>query len=226
MKNLLLLLLLANILYFLWGMFVEDPPERGVAILEEADLGPTLELVGVPGSNNAADNTANTGSGRSLDFESYNGRACATIGPFREPDAADAVADEFSDNSMRARVRTTDIQVFVGHWVQIRDVADDAAAEEMLGKLSRGGLKDAYLVRTEDEGLKISLGLFEELDRAEKVELEARSLDLPANIAPRMVDRTVHFVDIELPPGQGASAIVAEYGEEQVLLRNEATCPP
>ena len=42
MKNLLLLLLLANILYFVWGWFVEDEPTAGELILEESALGPPL----------------------------------------------------------------------------------------------------------------------------------------------------------------------------------------
>ena len=40
MRNLLLLLLLANILYFVWGTFVGNNSEPGVAIVTEAELGP------------------------------------------------------------------------------------------------------------------------------------------------------------------------------------------
>ena len=43
---------------------------------------------------------------------------------------------------------------------QIRNIPDEATANQMLATLAEGGLTDAYLVRTEDEGLKISLGLF------------------------------------------------------------------
>ena len=217
MKNLLLLLLLANILYFLWGMFVEEPPPPGVAIIEEADFGPPLEIAGERRSDGAA--------GRVSDLDALVGPSCATLGPFKIPEEANRAAVTFSESGMTARVRVTEAEVFVGHWVQIRDVADDATAEEMLGKLSRAGMKEAYLVRTDDEGLKISLGLFQELDRAENVELDARALDLPAEIGPRMGERTVYFVDIALPQGAGARAIVDEFGEEQVLLRSRATCP-
>ena len=95
----------------------------------------------------------------------------------------------------------------------------------MLATLNEGGLTDAYLVRTEDEGLKISLGLFGDLERAERIELQALSLDLPADIKPRTADRTIYYVDISLPPGRGAGAIVEQYGEDMVLLREAATCP-
>jgi len=44
MKNLVLILLLANILYFVWGMFADDSPQPGIAIVNEAELGPPLEV--------------------------------------------------------------------------------------------------------------------------------------------------------------------------------------
>ncbi len=68
MKNLLLLLLLANILYFLWGMFIDDPGQRGVAIVDESALGPTLAVA----KNQTADAVASVcfvlGSGKTSDL--------------------------------------------------------------------------------------------------------------------------------------------------------------
>ena len=44
MKNLLLILLLANILYFLWGWLSPAEKESGVAVLDESELGPPLTM--------------------------------------------------------------------------------------------------------------------------------------------------------------------------------------
>ena len=44
MKNILLILLLANILYLMWGLFTEDESQPGVAFVEESDLGPPLDV--------------------------------------------------------------------------------------------------------------------------------------------------------------------------------------
>jgi len=225
MKNLLLLLLLANVLYFLWGMYQDDSPEVGVAIIDEATLGPPLQVTSGLDSDGIPSVGAVLGSGLLSDLEAIAGRSCVTIGPFKVRTDADSAVLLQSSQGMKSRVRSTQGQMFVGHWVQIRNIADEATANEMLDKLSEGGLADAYLVRTEDEGLKISLGLFGDLEGAEKIELQARSLDLPADIAPRTADRTVYFVDVALPPGRGAGAIVGKYGEEQVSLRDLATCP-
>ena len=44
MKNLLLLLVLANILYFMWGLFGPEEQQSGIVIVEETDLGPPLTV--------------------------------------------------------------------------------------------------------------------------------------------------------------------------------------
>lgn len=225
MKNLLLLLLLANILYFMWGLFTEKPEEPGTAIVRESELGPPLDVTTGRDSETVASVGAVLGSGEPSDLEAVVGRSCVTIGPFKVQTDADSAALEYSQEGMNSSVRSTRGQIFVGHWVQIRNVESEVQANEMLATLTDGGLTDAYLVRTEDEGLKISLGLFGDLERAERIELQARSLDLPADIKPRTADRTIFYVDVGLPPGKGAGAIVEKYGEDRVLLRESATCP-
>lgn len=225
MKNLLMLLVLANVLYYLWGRFVEDPEESGVVVVQESDLGPALNVSRSTVAEAAASVGAVLGSGKPSDLAAVVGRSCVSIGPFKTNAEADGAVAEYESDGMRASVRTTQGQVFVGHWVQIRNIPDREAGNAILEQLQNGGLGDAYLVPTDDEGLKISLGLFGEMSRAERVELQAKSLDLAADITPRMRDATVFFVDVGLPPGKGAGAMMEKYGEESVLLRDLATCP-
>ncbi|MGB5491125.1 MAG: SPOR domain-containing protein [Woeseiaceae bacterium] len=225
MKNLLLLLLLANILYFLWGLYQQDEPKAGVAIMNEAELGPPMDVKASRDSAEVASVGAALGSGAATDLRAVIGRACVTIGPFKDRNNADSAELNFSSQGMKTKVRSEQEQTVVGHWVQIRNVADNATANRMVETLKAGGLTDAYPVRTDDEGLKISLGLFGNLEGAEKVELQALSLELPAEITPRMSDSSVYYVDVVLSPGQGATTIVQKYGEDQVLLRDRATCP-
>jgi hypothetical protein len=225
MKNLLLLLLLANILYFLWDRFVVEPSENGAAVLNESDFGPPLEISTTAPPEAAAGTGTVLGTGRPTDLAAVVGRSCVTIGPFKSNADADGALADYLREGMRANVRTTQGQVFVGYWVQIRNIPDRESGNDMLEKLKSGGLGDAYLVPTDDEGLKISLGLFGDMSRAERVELQARSLDLPADISERTRDATVFFVDIALPPGKGAGAMIEKYGEEKVFLRDLASCP-
>ena len=225
MRNLLLLLLLANILYFLWGLFAEEPPVTGVAVVDEADLGPPLAVAPSTVARAATSIGAVIGSGKPSDLAAVVGRSCVTIGPFRSNAEADGALADYEREGMRASVRTTQGQIFVGHWVHITNIPDRAAGHAMLEKLKTVGIGDAYLVRDDVDGLGISLGLFGEMSGAERVELQAKSLDLAAQITPKTSEETVSFVDIGLPPGKGAGAMIEKYGEEKVLLREASTCP-
>lgn len=227
MKNLLLLLLLANILYFLWGMFSDEGREPGVAVVEESELGPPLEVATNQDTEAAASVGAVLGSGEPSDLAAVVGRSCVTIGPFRELADADVAKTQYAGEGMRTSLRSTQGQIFIGHWVLIANIADNLTRSQMLDKLHDGGMSDAYPVVSEDTGLGISLGLFGELEGAEKIELQAKSLGLPAQIVPRTSESPVaiYFVDVALPPGKGAGAIVDKYGEDKVLLRDAATCP-
>jgi hypothetical protein len=206
-------------------LFVDKPVESGVSVVNESDMGPPLDISKTKIAEAATSVGAVLGAGQPSDLAAVVGRSCVTIGPFKTATEANGALGDYEDQGMRATVRSTQGQIFVGHWVQIRGIENREAGNAMLNKLKEGGLGDAYLVPTEDEGLKISLGLFGEMSRAERVELQAKSLGLPADVSPRMREGTVYFVDIGLPPGKGAGNMIEKYGEERVLLRDAATCP-
>ncbi len=225
MKNILLALLLANILYFMWGMFSGESNEPGVEVIDERKLGPPLSVAQTPKADVIESVGAVLGSGEPSDLVAVVGRTCVTIGPFSDANDADSAETRYAGEGMRVSQRSATGQIFIGHWVQIRNVPSKEESNRMLTALKAGGITDAYPVETEDEGLKISLGLFGNLESAEKIELQAKSLGLDADIAPRLRDGTIFFIDIGLPPGKGAGEIIDRYGEEKVLLRDTATCP-
>lgn len=222
MRNLLLLLLLANILYFIWGIAREEPPGQGVEILDASEIGPPLELA----NGRSLMRLASAGETPASDtLPVIVGNSCVSIGPFTNGPEAERVLADYRNAGMLGTVRSTQGELFVGHWVQIMDVPDRTIGNAMLKRLVGAGMRDAYLIPTDDEGLKISLGLFDDREGAERIELRAEALNLPAVITPRMREAMVFFVDIELPSGQGATAMIERFGEEKVLLRERASCP-
>ena len=225
MRNLLLLLLLANILYFVWGMWAGDGGEPGVAIVNEAELGPPLAATANRDADAAASVGAVLGSGEPSDLEALVGRSCVTIGPLRTAEDAERASMEYQGEGMRTAQRPGQGQIFIGHSVQVVDVPNREAGRTMLSKLHESGLGDAFLVGNDEDGLAISLGIFGNQSNAEKVELQARSIGFEVSVAPMTRDATVFFVDIALPPGKGAGSIVDKHGEDRVLLREAATCP-
>ena len=225
MKNLLLLLILANVLYLMWGMFTTEERQPGIAVVEEADLGPPLEVTTGQDSDSIASVGAVLGSGEPSALEAVVGRSCVTIGPFTVGGDADSAVLEYTNEGMRAALRSDRGQVFVGHSVQVDNVANRADGRAMIEKLVEQGLGDAFIVGNDEVGYAIALGIFGNAGNAEKVELQARAAGFEVTITPMSREDQVFFVDIGLPPGKGAGAIVEKYGEERVALRDAATCP-
>ena len=225
MKNLLLLLILANILYFMWGMFTPEEPQPGIAIVKEGDLGPPLQVTASQGSDSIASVGAVLGSGVPSDLEAVVGRSCVTIGPFKVSGDADSAALEYANEGMRTALRSEMGQIFVGHSVQVQDVANRAEGREVVARLVEEGLPDAFIVGSDENGYAVALGVFGNAGNAEKVELQARAAGFEVTISPKTRDDQIFFVDIGLPPGKGAGAIIERFGEEQVALREGATCP-
>jgi len=223
---LLLVLILANIFYFLWGFVSLDDSNSGIAILEESDLGPPLDVTTGQDSDAITSVGAVLGSGEPSDLEAVVGRSCVTIGPFKEIDDADTAVLEYNNEGMKAVLRSGRGKIFVGHSVQILNVPTRDAGRAMLGRLAEAGLGDAFIVGNEEDGLAISLGIFGNADNAEKIELQAESAGFEVDISPMTRDGAIFYVDIGLLPGRGAGAIIERYGEERVALRGEATCPP
>ena len=219
-----MLLVLANVLYFLWERFVTEPDQSGVAIVDESKLGPPLAVSKNTVAEAAASVGAVLGSGKASNLAAVVGRSCVSIFFQRNNEAEGAIA-AYESEGMRVSLRPTQGQVFVGNWVLIRKIPDRETGKVMIEKLQGGGISDAYLDDDDDGTFLISLGLFGEMTGAERTELQAKSLDLPAEIIQRMRDATVYYVDIGLPPGKGAGAMIEKYGEGRVLLREKATCP-
>lgn len=225
MKNLLLLLILANVLYLMWGMFTPEEPQPGIAVVEETDLGPPLEVTVGQHGDTVASVGAVLGSGEPSDLEAVVGRSCVTIGPFKVSSDADSAALEYRNEGMRTALRIEQGQIFVGHDVKIRNIATRQDGREVVRQLGEQGLGDAFIVGNDEDGYAIALGIFGNASNAERIELQARSAGFDATIEPLTREDEVFFVDIGLPPGRGAGALVERFGEDQVALREAATCP-
>jgi hypothetical protein len=225
MKNLLLLLILANILYLMWGMFASDDPQPGVALVDESELGPPLDVTTSRDSESIASVGAVLGSGDPSDLEAVVGRSCVTIGPFWNRAEADTASLEYGNEGMRAVVRVGKAEKFIGHSVQVANVESREAGREMVRQLEQQGLENPFIVGNDEIGFAIALGIFTDAANAEKVELQARSAGFDVEITPMLRDRDAFWVDIALPPGRGAGSIVEKHGEDLVALRDAATCP-
>lgn len=326
MRNLVFLLILANVAYFGWQRWVATPDYGDVTVFTESDLAPLVDLAPGPGageagagedaaavagadtadadaaSSSAGDGstpadgpgassvpgsgagdggaagsgegqesaaTASTGAGagraegdvptardnRSGDTAAESaspdaaaggrtprdpgarepaerielaadlGRPCVSIGPFADRTLGTNALRRVLNGGHDAGLRSATGQMIENHWVLVPGIPTREQAEAMVASLNQAGIDDVFLSVADDGGFNISLGLFSELARAERMRNQARELEVPATILPRTREGTVFWVDARLRPGHGALPLSETFGEGRVLLNDAATCP-
>ena len=154
MRNILMLLVLANVLYFLGDRFVVEPDQAGVDVIDESQLGPPLAVSKTRVAEAATSVGAVLGSGKPSDLAAVVGRSCISIF-FKMKAEADGAVAGYRSEGMRASVRSTQGQVFVGNWVQIRNIPNLKIGAAMIQKLQLGGITDTYLMDDESVQFKI-----------------------------------------------------------------------
>lgn len=207
MRNLFLVLLFANLVYFFWARWVSTPTvETGVILHKEADLVPLAELAPRRPDAPAAP-------------------VCLSVGPFEDQAAAEIALVNLTDADVDAALRTAAGQVFIGHWVQVVNIDDRAQANRELKKLKDGGIAEAYIVGDAASGFGISLGLFSELPRAERVLEQAQALGASANITDRTRDGDVHWLDVKTADPTRLAELLGDNATPERVVYDGAVCP-
>jgi hypothetical protein len=203
LRALFLLLLLANLLFAGWALWIAPAPtvsgratpsapsENSIRLLRE--MPPAQE----PGSAAAADEAE-------IDLATV---ACVSAGPYLERQGAEQVIARLQGLGFKARLRPSHEVVRVGHWVRLESLATPEDATNALGALNAAGLADAYVLTDEGEGTIVSLGVFLDAARAAETVAAART----AGFEPRMVDRLreadVFWLDIDRQENAGLPAV-------------------
>jgi len=206
MKNVLLVLVLANILLLAWHRWItprEVAPRAGTTV-------PTLILMtgrGDPGAASPArENTRNAT------------RRCARIGPFVDAGQASAAGLQLTGAGYSVAQTSREGRVWVGHWVQIDHPGSRGDAGALLKRLIKGGLGDAYIVETEGTR-RISLGVFRDESRAEHVAAQAARLGTEPTISDRYRPATEYW--LQVASERGAPDLSRLQLETSRILRSE-----
>jgi hypothetical protein len=206
-RNLVLLLVLANVLVWAWQRWIV-PPDAVDALELQASRPPELILLN-PATGSARDGAAAT---------------CLRVGPFATAADAEQGAAKIAAKGLPTELEAESVEIWVGHWVQVPALASRSAANGAREDLAAAGLADAYVVRT-DSGFKISLGVFRDRDRADRVARIARGAGFDAIT----LDRTKDGEEYWLLVGPMAGAVLDLAGLEPAgdrILRSEAiACP-
>jgi hypothetical protein len=247
MRNLVLLLLLANIVFFAWNHWVAEPPSGGAIHFRQSELGPRLELAPEPGTASsgatveredivppAAVETADTElpadeqaapAPRQPAPEAAPAAVCLSVGPFGSVEAGEDVLARVRGLGAAAELRTATEEVFLGHWVQIRNIPTRAETNRQMDILQEAGFDDAYPMPEDDGERTISLGLFSDEERAGRLQAQAAELGLNAEVVPQTREATTYWVDVRLEPDQDPDDFAGALGVNNIVTGADATCP-
>jgi hypothetical protein len=151
---------------------------------------------------------------------------CLSLGPFTDLTDASRASTLLRENDLEPRQRAGDGVVWKGYWVTLGGVPDRATASEIIERLRRAGVADAYAMPGDGSDVTISLGLFSERQRALRRLDDVKAIGLEPRIVDRERTGTVYWIDVDvIPPAELPDAARLQ-GEDGRILRLEVNpCP-
>jgi hypothetical protein len=209
-RNLFLTLLFANLLLLGWVVWVDPElplPVPATGANELAIFGEKTPGVAEPSTP--------------VDIASQ----CLFIGPVPDPNAARQLSISVAEQGIKAEPVPREGRVWVGHWVQIQGFADRGLADAAHQRLLQAGLPDAYVMQDGPISI-ISLGVFREQGRAERVIEAARQAGFEAVMQDRVRTAMEYWVVSDQASGQQVALGKLAAGFDRILRAESGPCPP
>lgn len=125
-------------------------------------------------------------------------RRCITIGPFREATELAAASNLLREIGYVPRSREVSAEVPDGYLVFLKNIRSSVQLDRAMGRLRRAGITDAAIVPDGTPGIRVSVGVFKELPRAQQRADVVRKLDLDADVMERLAAGADTWLDIDL----------------------------
>lgn len=229
MKQVILLLVVANLLVFGWQLMRPDEP--GSAATPELTMPPGVEPLRLLAEEGAASPSATADEAEfapvTVDqstelLPNDNVPRCHVIGPFDEALPAEQFGGSLTRFGARPTVREEALREDAGYWVFLPEQPADQA-RATLEKLREKGVKDYYLGKTH----YISLGIYSNKEAAERRLTEIAEMGFEPVVERRFRTHTVYWLDVREP---GPDFIGEEEWSELLaaspgLEHNRIACP-
>lgn len=194
MRNLFLLLVLANLGFAAWYLWIVEPV-TDVGATQVSDV-PSISLVSEL-EESAYEPT--------LAAEPVLPVArCVGVGPFSEFGRFVQALARLRSAGYTPTQRSEDGDVWLGHWVYLGDITTQGQAAGVIRTLAEHGIVDTAFDPAGAWGDVLSLGVFRELSRAEAVSDRVQALGV--GFEPAITDRTrpgtLYWADLTLETGE------------------------
>jgi hypothetical protein len=201
MRTLALLLLAANAIFFGWANWIDEPtkltttfePQQSdipsIKLATERPASLTLALNKTP--NTAADNATQTN-----DTKAHP--SCISVGPFQDLPTAAQAAATLHGEGFESEQRLQQGELWVGYWLTVADIKSRDAADRAITTLKEHGIADAYVISGSDPPNLVSLGVFKDQERANRLLEAVKKLGLNAQMTNRTRAGSVYWLDVPL----------------------------
>jgi len=175
MRVILLLLVLANLLFFAWANWIDRPAPR-------------VRMAPVPALQLASASAARARGAA---------ERCRSLGPYADESGAAAATATLTRRGISAHTRRVDATASDGYWVYI--VAPEPALQQrVLQQLARAGVRDAAVVANDAAGARVSAGVFSEQQGAEARAAAVRRAGLEPVLEARHKTTSAWWLDLRL----------------------------
>ena len=215
MRNVLLTLLLANLLLVAWQIWIEPAPasvqgeQPNRLILFSLDADPRAPEAPTSQGQPPLAGTAEA--------------TCLGLGPLVDLAASRQAGKQLAARGVDAVPIARDTQAWIGHWVQIGGFSSLPDAEMARQRLIAGGLADTYLMQDGARPL-LSLGVFQELARAERVAGVARGLGFDVGMRDRYRSTVEQWLLIQPRPNQRLEPADLSLAGDRIMRVERMAC--
>ena len=185
MRFVLLILILANILFFAWAQFIGEPGRAGPPPERTLDV-PRLRLYGEPAAGGTPGGTANA-------------RRCRSIGPFMAQADVDRGVLHLRSLRLTPRPRTAQFETGPTYAVALATPTLQAAAKTAM-RLRAAGITDVSVEPPSVDSTQavVRLGTYSERPQAEKRITQLRELGVRAAVSEESHTTPVWWIDVDL----------------------------
>ena len=188
MRALLLGLAFANLVFFGWARWIDQPP------------------VGVPAPSGVAALQLTPSTARPVEASAHSALRCASLGPLIDGETAVAVGTALRARGLEPRERLNTGEAPDGYWVYIDKLGDADARARAMKRLARAGIRDAAVMASSGQ---ISVGLFSGEEGANLRAAAVRSAGLEPIVKSRLRPVDEHWFDVELAGDMPLPVVVA-----------------
>ena len=148
---------------------------------------------------------------------------CFRLGPLPDSLASQQAARRLAGQGIDATPIARDVQLWLGHWVQISGFDGVPAAEAARERLVAGGISDALLMQDGPRPM-ISLGVFRDRNGADRVATAARKLGFEVSLRNRYRPGVEQWLLVQPRAGQSFLPAELSLAGDRIMRAEPAPC--